>query len=379
MSLRVCMSVSSVRLLMLPWPHCRGKCPPEAAIPLLEGKSLAWHKIAGIDFVPIALKSSRPEDIASLIRSIHASFPCVCLSCMAEDTCLKIQKELLTGPSPALVKEGSDPSSVIAVAAIMNAAKILHKEWNHLRVVLIGFHAANMRIVRLLVDGGVDRAGIAVCDGGGKKLFRDGSEVPAELREFADLLVTPASTDASAAADSASSPPGAGGRVQTSLSDCLTGADIVICQTLEGNVVRLEKAWFACLGENAMLMSLSSPEAEFVEAEARSAGVKIVCCPRQDAPNCVSPSYVMPAMALAAMKLESKVWGDRALLAAADRLARYWEQSGGMKADAVVPPFEDVRGIEEIVVGLVAGSPAVEGVPALPEEDLRKWVREVQD
>ena len=75
-----------------------GTLAPEAAIPVMEGKSAIFKRFGGIDAVPICIDERSEEGIISLVKAISPSFGAINIEDIESPKCFRIlerlQKEL---------------------------------------------------------------------------------------------------------------------------------------------------------------------------------------------------------------------------------------------------------------------------------------------
>src|SRR5699024_2449988 len=69
-----------------------GNIGPRAAIPVMEGKSILFKKLAGLDAFPISLQSQDIEDIIFTIKQIAPSFGGINLEDISAPKCFEIEK-----------------------------------------------------------------------------------------------------------------------------------------------------------------------------------------------------------------------------------------------------------------------------------------------
>lgn len=69
-----------------------GNIGPEAGMPVMEGKCVLFHEFAGIDAIPICIKSQNVDEIVSTIYNISSSFGGVNLEDIAAPRCFEVEK-----------------------------------------------------------------------------------------------------------------------------------------------------------------------------------------------------------------------------------------------------------------------------------------------
>src|SRR3989344_8036001 len=71
-----------------------GNLGPEAALPVMEGKSVLFKKFAGIDAIPICLNTQDSNEIIKTIKNISPVFSGINLEDISAPRCFEIEEKL---------------------------------------------------------------------------------------------------------------------------------------------------------------------------------------------------------------------------------------------------------------------------------------------
>jgi len=73
------------------WP---GDIGPEAGLPVMEGKSLLFKYLGGVDSFPICLATKDPDEIIKTVQYLAPSFGGINLEDLSQPKCFRILDEL---------------------------------------------------------------------------------------------------------------------------------------------------------------------------------------------------------------------------------------------------------------------------------------------
>ena len=143
-----------------------GDIGPEAAMPVMEGKAMLFKEFAGIDAWPIALDTKDTDEIIAIVKAIAPGFGGINLEDIAAPRCFEIEGRLRQELDIPVFHDDQHGTAVVVLAGLLNAAKLVEKRMDELKVVLVGVGAAGVAVSKLLMRAGV--TDIVGCD-------RDGS------------------------------------------------------------------------------------------------------------------------------------------------------------------------------------------------------------
>jgi malate dehydrogenase (oxaloacetate-decarboxylating) len=278
-----------------------GDIGPAAAIPVMEGKAMLFKKFANIDAFPICLDTKDPDEIVRTIRYIAPIFGGINLEDISAPRSFEIEERLQDLGIPVF-HDDQHGTAIVVLAALINAAKVVKKPINSLRVVINGAGAAGIAIAKLLKGIHIENPAICVrevilCDT--KGVLHHGRT---------DL------NDSKLAALTFTNERNVGGH----LRDAMQGADVFIGVSA-GNL--LQSADIRLMAKDAIIFALANPTPEIMPADAIAGGAAIVGTGRSDLPNQVNNVLGFPGIFRGALDARAKSITPAMKLAAALAIA----------------------------------------------------------
>lgn len=292
-----------------------GNIGPEAALPVMEGKSILFKSFAGIDSFPICLDTQDTEEIIKACKLIAPSVGGINLEDISAPRCIEIERRLKEELDIPVFHDDQHGTAIITVAGLINSFKHLKKDPKKAKVVVSGVGAAGSSIVKLINDLGVgeilavDRHGI---------LHKSQADTYDFSKKEIALMTNP--TDQ-----------------QGSLADAMKGADVFIGVSAAGV---LTKEMVKTMNTDAIIFAMANPTPEIMPEEALEAGARIVGTGRSDYPNQVNNVLAFPGLFRGALDAGSKKITEEMKMAAAIALANLVDESE-LRDDYVIPnPFD---------------------------------------
>ena len=132
-----------------------GDIGPEAALPVMEGKSMLFKSFGSIDAWPICLNTKDPEEIITVVKAIAPGFGGILLEDISAPRCFEIEDRLRQELDIPVFHDDQHGTAVVVLAALINSLKIVHKRPEDLKVVLIGVGAAGVACTKIMLNFGV--------------------------------------------------------------------------------------------------------------------------------------------------------------------------------------------------------------------------------
>ena len=126
-----------------------GDVGPVAALPVMEGKSLFYAKLVGVNAVPIVLDADDPDDLIETVMRLAPGFSGIHLEDIATPAVYHIERELQTRLDIPVFHDDQHGTAVVVAAAIISAARQAGKDIGSLRFGQIGLGAAGSAIAGL--------------------------------------------------------------------------------------------------------------------------------------------------------------------------------------------------------------------------------------
>ena len=130
-----------------------GNIGPEAALPVMEGKSILFKGLADVDAFPICLGT---QDNASIIQTVRNLAPCfggINLEDIAAPRCFEIEESLQDLGIPVF-HDDQHGTSIVVLASIINALQVVGKSIADAKFVFSGAGAGGIASTKLLLDYG---------------------------------------------------------------------------------------------------------------------------------------------------------------------------------------------------------------------------------
>ena len=129
-----------------------GDLGPEAALPVMEGIALLFKELGDVDAFPICLDTKDPEEIVKTVKFISPTFGGIHLEDISSPRCFEIEDKLIRELNIPVLHTDQHATAITVAAALINALKIVKKDWQDLKIVVVGAGAAGLSTCRLLMN-----------------------------------------------------------------------------------------------------------------------------------------------------------------------------------------------------------------------------------
>ncbi|MGN6484612.1 MAG: NAD(P)-dependent malic enzyme [Thermomicrobiales bacterium] len=329
--------------------------PPEAELPVAEGKSVIFKTFAGVDAVPICVNTTDPGEIVETGIAIAPTFGAICLDDISSPRAFTIADNLDKGADIPVFSNQHHGTAILVLGALYNALKVVGKDLDTVKVVLSGAGIAGIGVARLLVRAGVKN--LVVCDRAGA-IYRSRGE----RMNWAKSYVAKETNNA---------------QQQGSLSDMLVGADVFVGLST-GDIVT--EAMIRSMAPDPIVFALAVPIPEILPSEARAGGARVIATGRSDYANMMDISLVFPGFFRGLLDSGSRNIRLRMMLHAARALADMVPDEQ-LHEEYIVPALFDFRVAPAIAAAVVrgaieAGEATREVTPEEVAEKTRRFVYE---
>lgn len=274
-----------------------GDIGPEAAMPVMEGKAVLFKELAGVDAVPLCIRSKDVGEIVNTVRLLVGSFGGVNLEDISAPRCFEIERRLKECCDIPIFHDDQHGTAIVVLAALLNALKLTRKKLAEISVVLNGAGAAGIATARLLLDSGVKN--LVLCDRHGA-IF-EGQENLTEAQARMAEKTNPFCK-------------------KGNLAEILTGADVFIGLSAP-NCVTQEMV--ARMNPRAIVFPLSNPTPEIMPDLAKAGGAAIVGTGRSDFANQINNALAFPGVLRGALDARAHDITEAMKIAAARAIADY--------------------------------------------------------
>ena len=284
-----------------------GNIGAEAAMPVMEGKSILFKNLADVDAYPLCIASQDNDVIINTVRAIAPSLGGVNLEDIAAPRCFAIEDALQDLGIPVF-HDDQHGTAIAVLAAVINSLSVTGRKIENSSFVFAGAGAGGIASAKLLMDYGatniilVDSVGII-------------------HRGRTDL--TPIKTSM---LDTTNPDNRTGG-----ITEALRGADVFIGLAVADMVT---PQMVSSMAKDAIVFAMANPIPEIMPDLARAAGAAVVGTGRSDFPNQINNSLVFPGVFRGALDAKATRITTKMKLAASEALAALVPEP---TADRVIP------------------------------------------
>lgn len=267
-----------------------------AGLPVMEGKAILFKEFGGVDAYPICVNSLNSADVIKTVQLIADGFGGINLEDIKAPECFDIERELQkTLPIPVF-HDDQHGTAIVVVSALINAFKIVKKDFENVKVVVNGAGAAGMAITRLLQS--MNTKNIILCDRMGAIYSGRTEDMNPYKQEIAEI------TNAK--------------KEKGMLSDVIKGADVFIGVSTAGC---LTQDMARTMNKDAVVLAMANPLPEIMPDDAKKAGIRIICTGRSDFPNQVNNLLAFPGIFRGALDVRASCINLEMKIAAAHAIA----------------------------------------------------------
>ena len=294
-----------------------GNIGASAAIPVMEGKSVLFKEFGGVDAFPICLDTQDPDEIVKAVKQIAPVFGGINLEDISSPRCFEIEQRLEAELDIPVFHDDQHGTAIVVTASLINAAKVVGKKLEDIRVVLNGPGAAGTAIIKMMLTAGVkdiiavDRNGILYKDRGAG--IKDHKIELCEITNLEDKHGT--------------------------LADALVGADVFVGVS-SANCLTPEM--IASMNADPIVFAMANPVPEIMPELAKETGVAVMGTGRSDYPNQINNVLAFPGIFRGALDARARDINYEMKLAAAHAIAGLVTEEE-LSADYIIPSALDPR------------------------------------
>jgi len=330
-----------------------------ASKPVMEGKAVLFKKFANIDCFDIEVNEADPERLAAIVCALEPTFGAVNLEDIKAPDCFIVERLCRERMNIPVFHDDQHGTAIVVGAAATNALHVAGKRFDEIKIVSVGAGAAGIACLNVLLNLGVKRENVWLCDRHG--LVHEGREedMNPEKAAFAQ-----ASGDAT-------------------LGDVIGDADLFL--GLSGPDV-LTPEMLKRMAARPIIFALANPAPEIMPDVARAAVPDaIIATGRSDFPNQVNNVLCFPFIFRGALDVGATEINDAMKVAcvqgiaelarastSAEAAAAYRGEAMSFGPDYLIPKPFDPR-LSGIVSSSVARAAMETGVATRPIVDLDQY------
>ena len=272
-----------------------GDLGPEAALPVMEGKALLFKELGEIDAFPICLNTTDPEEIIQTVKYISPTFGAIHLEDISSPRCFEIEDRLIRELDIPVLHTDQHATAVTVTAGLINALRIVKKDWQDLKIVVVGAGAAGLSTCRLLLNFNpkdiilVNKQGI---------IYEGRPDLNPIVSKMAKITNK--------------------NKMKGNLTDALVDADIFIgLSTSKVLTAKMIKT----MANDPIVFALANPDPEIMPEEAFAGGARIVATGRPEFPNHINNHLAFPGLFRGALMVRASSIVEDMKIGAAKALA----------------------------------------------------------
>jgi len=299
-----------------------GDIGPEAGMPVMEGKSLLFKYLGGVDAFPLCLGTKDPDKIIETVKILQPSLGGVNLEDISQPKCFYVLERLRKECEIPVWHDDQQGTGTIVAAGAVNAAKVVGKKPSEMKAAFIGAGAANIAISRIMHLAGYEWKNMVMCDSKGTLNMNRCEELRNDYKE--KMFMCENSNKEC---------------IMGGPAEAMKGADIVVAASKPGPGT-LKPEWIKGMADDAIVFATANPIPEIWPWEALEAGAKVVATGRSDFPNQVNNSLGFPGIFRGTLDARAKTISDTMCIAAVMELAKTAEDNG-ISETYIVPTMDE--------------------------------------
>ncbi|MCB1217025.1 NAD-dependent malic enzyme [bacterium] len=272
-----------------------GDIGPEAALPVMEGKCQLFKEFGGVDAFPLCVNTRDPAEIIRFCELIAPTFGGINLEDISAPRCFEIEAALRERVDIPVFHDDQHGTAIVVLAAARNALKLVGKQLEDVRIVVLGIGAAGVACSRMLLAAGarqligVDRQGI-ICEGD--------DCLGNSMHDWFGRHTNPE-------------------KLRGGIREALQGADMFLGVSAAGLV---EQEWIRSMARDPIVFAMANPVPEVMPEEIEGIAA-VIATGRSDYPNQINNVLAFPGIFRGALDAHATEINEAMKLAAADAIA----------------------------------------------------------
>lgn len=322
-----------------------GDIGPEAAMPVMEGKSVLFKSFADVDAIPICLDTKDPVEIIKIVKALQPSFAGINLEDFSSPKCYEIEDTLKEQMDIPVFHDDQHGTAIACCSALLGALRLVKKDIKNVKIIVNGAGAAGTAIAQLILHMGAQN--MIVCNSKGS-IYAGQSGLNKVQEKLAQRT---------------------GVTKQIPFKEAVIDADVLLGVSAPG---AFTTEVIKSMNKDAIVFAMANPVPECDYHEAKAAGAKVVGTGRSDFPNQVNNVKVFPGVFRGAIDVRARAINEDMKVAAVYALANLIHDDA-LTEEYVTPDAFDPR-IAPAVAAAVAKAAMDTGVARLhvDPEEIRK-------
>lgn len=336
-----------------------------ASKPVMEGKSVLFKKFAGLDSMDIEIDELDVDKLVDIIASLEPTFGGINLEDFKAPECFELERRLRERMKIPVFHDDQHGTAIIVTAAFKNWIAYSGRDMKKIKLVANGAGASAIACLSLLVEAGLPRENIMVCDRNGVVYEGRNEGMDPAKEKFA------VKTD------------------KRTLEEALQGADVFLGLSAAGAV---SKPMVKGMAKNPLIMTLANPTPEIMPEEVREVrDDAIICTGRSDYSNQVNNVLCFPFIFRGALDVGATAINEEMKMACVEAIAAlarkeitaevaavYSEETLEFGPEYLIPKPFDPRLIVDLPIA-VAKAAMKTGVATRPIKDFAAYEQTLRE
>ena len=272
-----------------------------AGKPVMEGKGVLFKKFADVDVFDIELNSLDTSEIIKACQLLEPTFGGINLEDIKAPECFIIEEELKKTMNIPVFHDDQHGTAIVGGAALINALKVAGKNIENVKVVMNGAGASGLAIASLIVNLGVKKENLILCDTNG--VIYKGREKG--MNPYKEKFATENNA--------------------RTLEEAIKGADVLYGLSKKG---AFSEEMIKSMAKNPIIFAMANPDPEITPEEvSKIRDDAIMATGRSDYPNQINNVMCFPFMFRGALDVRTTVINEEMKMAAAYAIAELAHQS----------------------------------------------------
>lgn len=269
-----------------------GNIGAEAALPVMEGKCLLLKTLAGVEGIPLCLRSQDPDAIINAVSAFRPVLGGINLEDISAPRCFEIEDRLREITDIPIFHDDQHGTAVVVLAGIINGARTVGLDLKDLDIVINGAGASAIAVTKLLLKSGVGE--VILCDTRGA-IYEGRTEGMNETKEKISKITNHS-------------------KKKGSLKEVIKGTKVFVGLSVPDV---LNQEMIRTMAKDPLIYALANPIPEIMPEEAEAAGVALISTGRSDFKNQINNSLAFPGIFRGALDVRAKNINDEMKIAAA--------------------------------------------------------------
>lgn len=241
-----------------------------AGYPIVEAKALVYKDLAGVNAIPLCVDQIDSDELIRTIKNIAPSFSGIHLEDIKAPECFYIEEELKKVLNIPVYHDDQHGTAIAALGALYNAVKVVDKDFENLKVLVLGAGASGIATSNLLLHAGIKD--IILVDKNGALVEGD------ENLNIPQKEIAKVTNRAFKKGD---------------LEEVIKERDVFIGLS-EGNLVTYDMV--KSMNRDPIIFALANPTPEIKPELAKEAGAKVIATGGPSYPNQINNILVFPGL-----------------------------------------------------------------------------------